>query len=496
MVARSRWCAPSSVSDRQLIELMTGRAVEALFPKICGAPGPILFETDRLSLATGLVEEASMHVRAGEVVGISGLVGCGKSELIRAAFGLEVITGGTIRHRGQEIHGLTPRAALRAGICYFPSDRVAEGLALSRPVRENVSMAALDCAAFAHGPVLRRAEERRRVQRIVEKLRLGPPRIEQGVVNLSGGNRQKVVLARGMTRDLSVFLFDEPTVGIDVGAKFEVYEFIKSLAEGGAAIVLVSSELPEVMNLSQRLYVMHRARIVAELQGDEISEQRVLSHFFAGADHGGAPSGSRMSIGGDSGRPVHARLRTAVLFGDAGVLPVLFVLLVVVLSVTQPYFLGAQNIVNVLRNASFLMIAASGQMLVLIVGGLDLSIGAVIALTSVASASVMAGLPEYGVHETATIIGLGVAGRPRLRAIGWSGQRTMRRSVTCSAVHGDAGHDVDRQWARAAADQRHSDLRHAGQLCSWSGTGDRAGIADRPICSRCRRRRALVLYSI
>jgi ribose transport system ATP-binding protein len=275
-----------SVSDRQLIELMTGRAVEALFPEIRGVPGAILFETDRLSLATGLVEEASIHVRAGEVVGIAGLVGCGKSELIRAAFGLEVITGGTIRHHGQEIHGLTPRAALRAGICYFPSDRVAEGLALSRPVRENVSMASLDCAAFAHGPVLRRAEERRRVQRIVEKLRLNPPRIEQGVVNLSGGNRQKVVLARGMTRDLSVFLFDEPTVGIDVGAKFEVYEFIKTLVEGGAAIVLVSSELPEVMNLSQRLYVMHRARIVAELRRDEISEQRVLSHFFAGADHG------------------------------------------------------------------------------------------------------------------------------------------------------------------------------------------------------------------
>jgi ribose/xylose/arabinose/galactoside ABC-type transport system permease subunit len=115
-----------------------------------------------------------------------------------------------------------------------------------------------------------------------------------------------------------------------------------------------------------------------------------------------------MSIGGNSGRPAPAGMRTAILFGDAGVLPVLFVLLVVVLSVTQPYFLGAQNIVNVLRNASFLMIAASGQMLVLIVGGLDLSIGAVIALTSVASASVMAGLPEYGVHGTATIIGLGV----------------------------------------------------------------------------------------
>lgn len=226
-----------------------------------------------------------MTVRAGEIVGIAGLVGCGKSELIRAVFGLEKIASGTIRHRGRSLHGLTPRTALATGICYFPSDRVSEGLALSRPVRENISMAALNQPAFARGFILRRTEERRRVQLIAEKLRLRPPRIEQNVINLSGGNRQKVVLGRAMTRDLDVLLFDEPTVGIDVGAKYEVYELIKELAEQGAAIVLVSSELPEVMNLSRRLYVMHRARIVAELQGDEISESRILAHFFAGAEH-------------------------------------------------------------------------------------------------------------------------------------------------------------------------------------------------------------------
>jgi len=270
------------VSDPALIELMTGRAAGALFPNIRTTPGETVFATERLSLADRSVRGASIYVRSGEVVGIAGLVGCGKSELIRAAFGLEKIAGGVVRCQGKELRGLTPRTALAAGICYFPSDRVAEGLALSRPVRENVSMAALDCPAFARGPVLRRVEERLQVQRIVDKLRLRPSGIEQNVVNLSGGNRQKVVLARAMTRDLHVFLFDEPTVGIDVGARLEVYEVIRELAEHGAAIVLVSSELPEVMNLSHRLYVMHRAQIVAELQGAEISEQRVLSHFFAG----------------------------------------------------------------------------------------------------------------------------------------------------------------------------------------------------------------------
>jgi ribose transport system ATP-binding protein len=276
----------ADVSDPALIELMTGRPVGALFPEIRGNPGETIFTIEHLSLANGSVRDASIAVRAGEVVGIAGLVGCGKSELIRAAFGLEKIAAGEIRYRGRALQRLTPRGALAAGICYFPSDRVAEGLALSRPVRENVSMASLDRAAFARGPILRRAEERRVVQRIANKLRVRPPRIEQSVVNLSGGNRQKVVLARAMTRELSVFLFDEPTVGIDVGAKQEVYELIKELAEGGAAVVLVSSELPEVLNLARRVYVMHRARVVAELAGAEITEARILSHFFSEAGHG------------------------------------------------------------------------------------------------------------------------------------------------------------------------------------------------------------------
>ena len=275
----------AQVNDRSLIELMTGRKVEALFPTIRSTPGQILLEVEDLRLASGAVEGASIRAQAGEVVGIAGLVGCGKSELIRAVFGLERIASGVIRCRGSDLPTPTPRSALAHGICYFPSDRVAEGLALSRPVRENASMAALDCPTFAHGQVLRLTEERRQIQRIVDMLRLRPPQIERPVVTLSGGNRQKVVLARAMTRALSVFLFDEPTVGIDVGAKFEVYELIKNLAERGAAVVLVSSELPEVMNLSRRLYVMHRARIVAELFGAEISEQRVLGHFFAGAEH-------------------------------------------------------------------------------------------------------------------------------------------------------------------------------------------------------------------
>jgi len=199
---------------------------------------------------------------------------------VRAAYGLELIESGIIRLGGVVVNHPTPATMLKRGLCYFPSDRVAEGLALGRPVRENASMAALDLPAFARSGVLQRSSERRVVQSIAERLKLRPAHIERAVANFSGGNRQKVLLARGLTRDINVFLFDEPTVGIDVGAKTEVYGLMKDILATGAAIVLVSSELPEVLHLSHRVYVMHRSRMVAELTGADINEQEVLSHFF------------------------------------------------------------------------------------------------------------------------------------------------------------------------------------------------------------------------
>jgi ribose transport system ATP-binding protein len=286
------------VSESELVELMTGRKVGVLFPHIDHRPAEKILEVEDVTLADLSARNVSFYARAGEITGIAGLVGCGKSEIVRAVYGLEAVASGSIRVRGEKLAARpTPIDMLRRGVCYFPSDRVAEGLALGRPVRENASMAALDLPAFSKARVLRRASERRAIQVIVDKLKLRPPQIERTVAKLSGGNRQKVLLARGMTRDISVFLFDEPTVGIDVGAKIEVYELMKSLVAEGAAIVLVSSELPEVMNLSNRLYVMHRSRMVAELSGTDINETEILSHFFREArlEEGPAPLGSAMA---------------------------------------------------------------------------------------------------------------------------------------------------------------------------------------------------------
>ncbi|MCP3468884.1 sugar ABC transporter ATP-binding protein [Bradyrhizobium sp. CCGUVB1N3] len=267
-------------TDGELVELMTGRKIDLLFPTITHKPDKVVVDVENLTLADGSVRDVNLYARAGEITGIAGLVGCGKSELIRAIYGIEPATSGVIRIDGSPYEFPAPRRSLKRGIAYFPANRIAEGLALSRPIRENASMTVLDLPAFARFGVLRQAAERARIGGIMAQLQLRPPNIERIAGALSGGNRQKVMLGRALTRELTVFLFDEPSVGIDVGAKLEVYEFMKRLVEAGAAVIVVSSELPEVLALSNRLYVMHHGCIAAELRGDEKTEQNVLSSFF------------------------------------------------------------------------------------------------------------------------------------------------------------------------------------------------------------------------
>ena len=278
----------SNVEETRLVEMMTGRKIDALFPEIAAVAGEAMLEMRNISTADGRLSNVNFEVRAGEIVGVAGLVGCGKSELARAVFGLEKIAAGELVVLDESVKRPTPTGMLKRGVCYFPSDRVAEGLALSRPVRENASIAALDLPDFTRWRFIRRRRERTAIKRIIEGLRVRPPQIERSADQLSGGNRQKVMLARGLTRDIKVFLFDEPTVGIDVGAKTEVYQFLGELTRRGAAVLLISSELPEVVNLAHRVYVMHEGRIVNHLTGDGITEEAVLASFFGtGAD---APS--------------------------------------------------------------------------------------------------------------------------------------------------------------------------------------------------------------
>jgi ribose transport system ATP-binding protein len=270
--------AVGEADDEGLIRLMTGRTLETLYPKAAFNPGAVRLRLDNVSGQH--VQDVSMEVHAGEVVGVAGLVGSGKSELGRLCFDLEPFTG-TIELDGKPIwHGLGPHGVLARGLVYHPADRRGEGLVLPRPVRENLTFAALDQPGFSTRGVLHRAYERRKAAEIIERLRIQPPQPERRVAHFSGGNQQKVVLGKALTRDVGVHVFDEPTAGVDVGARVEVYEFLKELCESGCSILLISSDLPEVIHLAHRVYVIHRGRVRAELTGDQITEERVLSNFF------------------------------------------------------------------------------------------------------------------------------------------------------------------------------------------------------------------------
>jgi ribose transport system ATP-binding protein len=272
--------AMDEADDERLLRLMTGRVITRIFPKIAYKPGRVLLEVEHLTTADGAVRDVSLEVRAGEIVGVAGLVGCGKSELGRACYGIEEIAAGRIRFEGAEVTGATPGAMLDRGLYYLPPDRREEGLVLVRSVRENVALPALARPPISRFGVIDRGAERQKVRGLAERLNLRPRNIERDVQYFSGGNQQKVMIAKGLMRDVKLFIFDEPTVGVDVGTRVALYEFIRDLCEAGAGVLLISSELPEILHLANRAYVMYRGALQAHLAGAEITQDRVLSHFF------------------------------------------------------------------------------------------------------------------------------------------------------------------------------------------------------------------------
>lgn len=270
-----------TASEDDLVRLMTGRVVGSIFPTLdLGAPGATQLEVQKLTTADETVIDASVKVCAGEIVGMAGLVGSGKSELMQACFGALTIQSGKVAFKGKDITGNRPRRNIRAGFLYLPADRRGEGLMMMRSVRENVALASLDIAPFSNGFLLNRPGEVQAVTALAERLNLSPPRIERAVEQFSGGNQQKAMLARSLTRDYDLIVFDEPTVGVDVGTRASIYEFIVGLAKRGTAIVLISSDLPEILHLTTRAYVFYRGRVQAELQAEQLTEKNVLAHFF------------------------------------------------------------------------------------------------------------------------------------------------------------------------------------------------------------------------
>lgn len=258
----------------RLIRMMVGRELGSLFAPEKGEPGPVRLEVRGLSRA-GVLRDVSLTVRAGEIVGLAGLVGSGRTELARCLFGVDPYDSGEILLDGRPVTIRSPRDAVELGIGLVPEDRKLQGLVLILTVRENITLPTLPRLARLGFPSRRR--ERALVSRYIERLRIRTPSPEQRVMNLSGGNQQKVVLARWLATNPRVLILDEPTRGIDVGTKAEVHAIMAQLAREGVGMLMISSELPEILAMSHRVLVMRQGRIVAEFARDEATEERILA---------------------------------------------------------------------------------------------------------------------------------------------------------------------------------------------------------------------------
>ncbi|HEY7313234.1 MAG TPA: sugar ABC transporter ATP-binding protein [Gemmataceae bacterium] len=256
-------CRPiGEVTRDELIRLMVGRRLEEEFPKRHVAIGPSRLVVRGLTRGRK-VRNVSFEIRRGEVVGLTGLVGAGRTEAARLIFGADRAEAGTVELDGRRLNIRSPRDAIRAGIALLTEDRKSQGLVLAQSVRENFALPNL--SRFSALGFVRQWAERLALARHIEGLRIRLTSPEQPARNLSGGNQQKVVLAKWLERDCEVLLFDEPTRGIDVGAKIEIYRLINDLAAAGKAVLLISSELPEVLGMSDRILVMHEGRLTGEI---------------------------------------------------------------------------------------------------------------------------------------------------------------------------------------------------------------------------------------
>ena len=269
----------SEVSRGELIEMMVGRKLEQEFPPRAARPGGERLVVKNLCRGQK-VRNVSFAIRRGEVLGLTGLIGAGRTEVARCLFGADLADSGTVELDGRPLAIRHPREAIRAGLALLTEDRKGQGLVLGQSVRENFGLPNL--GRFSRLGVVREKDERGALARYVESLRIRIPHQEQLARNLSGGNQQKVVLAKWLERNCEVIIFDEPTRGIDVGAKFEIYQLMNELAAQGKSILMISSELPEVLGMSDRVLVMHAGRIAAEVTDMARATQEEIMRLAVG----------------------------------------------------------------------------------------------------------------------------------------------------------------------------------------------------------------------
>jgi ribose transport system ATP-binding protein len=263
----------ADITRDEIIRMMVGRELTEEFPKESFQFGEEQFRVEGLT-REGAFRDVSFSLNTGEIVGLTGLVGAGRTEVARAIFGADRLDAGQIYLAGTPIRVRSPQDAIRQGIGLLTEDRKNQGLVLGMTVRENTTLANL--ASLVKFLFVNRSREREVTNAYIGELRIKTPSVEQAVQNLSGGNQQKVVLAKWLFTESRVLIFDEPTRGIDVGAKVEIYRLMNNLVRQGVCVLMISSELPEVLGMCDRILVMHEGRLAGELTHDTATQERIM----------------------------------------------------------------------------------------------------------------------------------------------------------------------------------------------------------------------------
>jgi len=401
-----------SETDREtLIRLMVGRSLSETFPVRENGIGDRVLSLENVSTG-GALHDINLKLHKGEILGIAGLVGAGRTELANAIFGIENIREGQVKLNGQVVHIKNPDQAIKQRMGYVTENRKEEGLIMTQTVRKNVALPSLDRRQW-YGVVNEEAE-REVTTEVFNDLEIIAPGIDHPVRSLSGGNQQKVVLAKWLVTDSDILIFDEPTRGIDVGAKAEIYNLMRDLADQGKAIIMISSELPEILGMSDRVLVMSEGEITGELSPEQATEEQIMSLATRSIRENREPdqdsfSGSK-SQGEQPSPGFSSLIKNWWAQTDRTVLTIYGILLLMILlgTITSSSFRSLRNFQNILRQSVALGLVSIGQTFVIINGGIDISIGSVVTLTAVISAGIMNGSPAMIVPALLASLAIGV----------------------------------------------------------------------------------------
>jgi rhamnose transport system ATP-binding protein len=389
------------------VQLMVGRPLSDMYPPLDAKIGQVILQVEELR-RSGVFEKVSFTLRAGEILGFGGLVGSGRTEIARVLFGVDQPTSGTIRIRDQSVSLSSPADAMKAGIAYVSEDRIGQSLLMDFGILTNASLPVIDQATQLG--LVQKRRELALVKPHLDRLRLRFRSYDQPASTLSGGNQQKVVLSKWLATAPKVIIFDEPTQGVDVQTKAEVHAMITALARHGIAIILISSELPELVSMCHRILVLKEGLVTAEFNRDEASQEKIMfaatgaigsQKSFNEETHAQEIVEQRRTISRRS--PWHAFLRKVFVRRELGLI-IAMAAVVIPVSVINPRMLSGSNLVALAMDGGLLSIVAAAQMLVIITRNIDLSVASVIGLAAYISADALRAHPGMNI-----ILALGLA---------------------------------------------------------------------------------------